>query len=488
VGTIRAYTDGTGLNEKLFACTDDVNNTLWDISVQGAVPPTPQTLPGTPPVTSFVAGQADIPGEWSFVQFNNYAGSYLCTLLQGNGYYYYNTPTGWVQVANGDGVVANTLKLEYEGVTYQIVDLGFIFSWKNRIWLLHKEGGLAWYLPVGQITGVATGLDLGQLLRRGGGLAYATSWTFDSGEGMDDNLVFVSHNGDMVVYEGSDPDTDFQLKGSWFVGRIPVGRRGFGQYAGDILIVTEFGVLSVSDLVSGKLQDMKGQSSVAPRYNPTLARSVSSSITQQYWQLFSYPQEELVLVLAPVIDPITLSELTYCMTHFSQAWSVFAGFPAYCAGRFAGQMIIGSKTGKVYQGLFGYRDGTTVDQVTPGSEIVGTVQTGFSDCGSPTQNKRAQRVKLSGRADGIPGYIAKVNGEYEFTRAAQPTDGYYSSGSLWDVGIWDEAVWLAQSVSFGKWFGVAGVDKKLAVQIRLRGSGYTLLTDYEMTFEEGIGL
>jgi hypothetical protein len=178
------------------------------------------------------------------------------------------------------------------------------------------------------------------------------------------------------------------------------------------------------------------------------------------------------------------------MGHFSKAWSTVSSFPSLCVTVFDGKFMFGSSDGMVYQGFTGFLDGSSYDETIPGSEITGMFQTGFYDLGTPTANKRVQRIRLLGIADGIPGYIASVRSEYDLTLGTTPPDPPAQNivSPLWDVAIWDQAYWQARATTLRKWFGVAGFGKKLAVQMAVRGRGSTLITDYELTFEEGIGL
>lgn len=478
VRTLMPYSNPGGVNNKLFASTSEINSPIYDI-----------TDPNTSPAVAFTpASGAFREGEWSSLNFNTPTTSFLCAVLFGSGYYLYDTTAGWRKVADGSG--AGAIKFEHAGTTYLSSTMLFCFSWKSRLWFLQGSTGLAWYLPVNQVTGTAKAIDLGQFLRHGGGLAYATSWTFDSGNGIDDNLIFVGNNGDMVIYQGTNPDTaaNFQLKGQWYVGRIPVGRRGFCAYGGDVVIITEYGMMSVSELVSGKLASLADENMIGAKYNPSLARYVSDYISNYYWQVVSYPGQEVLFVCSPALEPEFQMDVTFTMSHFSKAWSTHTNIPALCAEVFQGQMYFGTKDGKIALAFSGFHDGASYDGVEQGNEVTGYLQTGFYDMGSSTANKRATRLRLLGRCDGNPGYMAAIKSEYDLENMIQAPGPAANDKPLWDVALWDQATWQSRTSTFKRWFGVSSFGKKLSVQIAIRGLGYTLLTDYEVTFTEGIGL
>jgi hypothetical protein len=321
-------------------------------------------------------------------------------------------------------------------------------------------------------------------------LAYAVDWTYDSGQGIDDRLIFMGNNGDMVIYEGTDPSSaaNWKMVGLWYVGRIPKGRRSFDAYGGDVIIVTEFGVQSISDLVSGRIVSMQGQSSIAPKVNPTIARAVSATIAEKYWQVVNYPTEEAVVLLSPARTQDTSERFSWIMSHFNRSWTTVTVMEPYCAVLYEGQFMFSDRVGKLYQGFFGYDDKASYDGTVEGNEVTGQFQTGFHDYGTPNANKRVQRVRVLGRSDGHPTYLMKLVPEYDLGDLPNPGGASVTIAALWNVAIWDTAMWQSHSATWKKWFGVASFGKRLSLQCAVRGSGYTLVTDYELTFETGIGL
>ncbi len=489
VQTLMYYVSPTGTVDKLFASTAEAASPIYDVTAPITAPPVALFTPG--------AG-AFQPGEWYWVNFTTPGNSFLCIQAEGLGYYQYTASGGWVKILNG--VLAGRVDFTHLGVTYPVEEMSYIFSWKSRLWFLHGTKGLVWYLPVNSVTGVAAALDLGQFMRRGGEWAFGTGWTFDGGEGMDDNLVFVSSNGDMVVYEGDDPDTagQFKLKGTWFIGRVPAGRRGHCQYRGSIIVATEFGILDVAQLVSGKLPT-DADATIGAKFNPSLATYISTTINQKYWQLLSYPGENFVYVVSPAVEAESAISIAFLMDHFTKGWSTITNFPAYCAVVYQGQMYFGTidmvygdvsqyQGGRIAQAFSGYKDDASLTDVAIGAEVTGFFQSGFYDFGSPTKNKRAQRVRMLGVSDGVPGYVIVVKSEYDVSSSITAPPPLSGNQSLWDVALWDQAIWAARATTFKKWFGVAGFGKKLSTAAAIRGSGFTLITDYEVTFEEGIGL
>ena len=477
VRTLMSFNSSVEVNDRLFAAPNVAAGTVYNVTTPN-VAPTVAFIPTTPPTT---------PGEWYSVNYRTPGGNFLCAVSAGAGYFNYSTVAGWVEVASGSGAG----KIEFPaGDTTTTKDFATCFVWKNRLWFIKKDSSVAYYLPVQSITGKVVPFDFGPLLAHGGSLAFGADWTYDGGGGMDDFLIIMGTNGDMLVYQGTDPAaaTTFEVKGVWYAGRLPGGRRGFCQHGGDLLILTEFGVQRVSDYVSGRISDPIGQASLAPKFNPWLARLVTRDIAFNYWFILPYPTEELLYVGSPIVSLTTGTRLNYLMNALTNNWSSTSGLDTLCAVLFQGRFMYGTRDGKVLQGFYGVRDGDNYTSSVFGNEVTAQINTGFYDYGSPTANKTATRVRLCGITQGPFAFFAKIVPEYNIVENQQSPPPNTLSGYSWDVGLWNQATWEELRATFHDWFGVAGFGKKLALQLSFRSQGGTVITDYEVTFKEGIGL
>src|SRR6185295_1809483 len=121
---------------------------------------------------------------------------------------------------------------------------------KNRLWFSQVGTLKAWYLPIQSIAGAAQALDLSSFAPHGGYLMAIGTWTIDAGYGVDDLLAFITSNGDVIVYRGTDPSsaTTWALVGVWWIGS-PIGRRCLIKYNGDLLIICQDGIIPMSSLL-----------------------------------------------------------------------------------------------------------------------------------------------------------------------------------------------------------------------------------------------
>jgi len=477
VRTIIPFVSQSSGNSKLFCSTAEATSKIYDITTANTAP-TVSLTPSTP---------ADTAGEWYYTNYTTPGSGNLCICAAGAGYYNYTVANGWREIPTGTAALQVSFPA---GDTTTTKDFCFCWVWKNRLWFLKRFSSVAYYLPVNQIAGAAQSFDFGAQMEHGGTLDYATGWTYDSGKGIDDGLIIVSSEGDALLYEGTDPASasGFALKGMWYLGRSPYGRRSFCSHGGNVFFMTDYGIATASDMVAGKLHNSGMAGSEGYKINPKLARVVSESINDKYWFLIPFPTEELLILGAPWINSEVGVRQSLVMNSITNAWSTVSEMDMLCAEVFQGQFIYGTRSGDVIRGFSGFQDGVSADSTVPGAEVTGRMMTAFNPLGSSVKNKRALRVKMYGFADSDPSIYVIIRDEYKLTDLLSTPAPVMNLQPAWDVAIWDQSIWNAATGSFRRWIGVSGFGKKLSTQLAVRGSGAVLMTDYEMLYETGIGL
>jgi hypothetical protein len=96
-------------------------------------------------------------------------------------------------------------------------------------------------------------------------------------------------------------------------------------------------------------------------------------------------------------------------------------------------------------------------------------------------------VRILGRSDGTPAINVKVVPEYDLGSSPTTNAPLPQGTDLWDIGRWNQAIWNGGQATLNKWIGVRGFGKRLSLALAVRGLGSTLLSDYEVTYEEGGG-
>jgi hypothetical protein len=356
--------------------------------------------------------------------------------------------------------------------------------WLYRSRLFFVEGGTmrAWYLGVDSVGGAASDLSLAGIFQRGGSLLFGATWSLDSGDGLDDKCVFVSTEGEVAIYEGSDPSdaAAWGLVGRYDVAK-PLGINGSMQAGGDLLIATVDGIVPLSQIIE-KDPAALSLSAVTRPIEPLWNRlTVEAS---EPIELVKWADRGLGLVTLPESDRMLAVNLQ------TGAWGVATGWIANCAETYLGRCYIGRDDGSICA-----IDETGADD---GEPYTVRLCWAFNDLGDPTAYKRAQMVRPSFFAPENPTYQAGIATDYtpDFPTAPTNTEITPSEDFLvWDVGDWDEKLWWSASVedqSFGivaKWRTVTGAGFAMAPTIQITSGQVTKpnieIVRLDIAFETG---
>lgn len=269
-------------------------------------------------------------GYCSFEQYTTIGGTnYLLVADEANGYFYY------------DGTTWTTAPTLTGGAT-DPKTVSFLKVWKHRIWLGIENTGTAVYLGTSAVSGPCTAFQFGNKFSRGGGLKGLYSYTRDGGDGIDDFLVVISNGGDVLLYQGFDPDvaTSFFLQGSWYVGDMPLGSRIAAAFGGDLVILSAYGLLPVSKLVAGK-------SIAAPDFYLTaditrLVRDIMETDRESRgWDVIVHPSDGLIIVNTPKRENYDFIQFVADINR--GAWGVWRGVPMHCAAVFRNKLYFGTE-------------------------------------------------------------------------------------------------------------------------------------------------
>ena len=105
-------------------------------------------------------------------------------------------------------------------------------------------------MPVASVAGTVATFDLASIAQKGGSLQAIGTWTRDGGDGSDDLAVFLTSEGEAIVYAGTNPGSAdaWNLVGVFNIGR-PIGRRCVEKVGADLIVTTENGFLPLSKIL-----------------------------------------------------------------------------------------------------------------------------------------------------------------------------------------------------------------------------------------------
>lgn len=447
---------------ELFACTD---GDIFDV--------TASTDAATSVVT--LSGNANA-GWFSHTQMSNSGGSWLLACSEADGYYTYDGTTWTKRVAGASAGQIN-------GV--DPATLCFVTLFKRRPWFIQKNTTKAWYLPVDSISGTIAAFDFGPLFKHGGHLAYLANWTIDAGEGIDDFLVVVSSSGDVLVYKGTDPASasTFALQGSWYVGQIPVGRRAFTQYGGDLLILSTEGLFPLSYVTRGGAGTLQATNKeYTSKIRGEIGKDLQYSFALQGWQMLLHPSERILLVNVP--DYSASVSRQYAMSTVFNEWGLHEGVPIFCLGSHAGYSFAGTQDGRVLLIFSGQLDNVLYGTST-GSGVSGRIIPAFSTFGAPSLEKHMLMVRCNFLAADTPGIEVNVNVNYNLAQpTATPTYGD-SGNAQWDTAVWDTSKWAGAQRPYSVWASVNGIGFAAAATLNTLTLAGSVMTSIDYMYEVG---
>ncbi len=418
-------------NYKLFAAS---NGNIYDVTNAGVL--------GTPVVT----GQTN--DAWQDVASSTPGGNFLA-LFNGTDKPLLYDGTTWKSIDS-----ASTPALT--GVTSSLLVSGCIF--KNRLWMIERDSLRAWYLPVLSIGGACLSIDFGQIFQRGGYLMAMYTWTLDAGAGSDDHAVFISSEGEVAVYAGTDPSSPstWYLVGVFYLGR-PVGRRCGIKYGGDLLILCEEGVFPLGKGLLSSSIDRRV--AVTDKIQNSISAGINSYRANFGWELCLYPEGYGLILNVPAGNG---ANFQYVQNTLTGAWTKFTGWNATCWRN-------------SFRGLF-FADATTIKKAWNGyvddtNMIVADALQAFQYFGSRAQNKFFTMVRPYIQTSGTPSILYGLNGDFN----PQPAKGAFSytpaSGMVWGNMTWGTMVWGGSVQQLASWHTVAGVYRAAALRLKIQNNG-----------------
>lgn len=452
--------DGSLSVFKLFAATDSA---IYDVTNSTNTPSSVVTLTNNP-----------YDGRFSTVMFANAGGNFMSVCSQNGGYWTYNG-SAWTKT------VAGTAAGQISGPSPD--NLCFVTLFKRRLWFIEKNTSKAWYLPVDQLTGTATLFDFGTLFSHGGGIAFLASWSLDAGAGIDDYFVIGGQNGDVLVYRGTDPNTDFTLVGVWFVGKMPVGRRNFVQYGGDLLVLSETGLNPISYITRGGAGLLRANTAVdyIKKIQPAMAEECSGSLTSYGWDLAMNTKENLLIVNRPQAG-LNLDR-QYALYTPSNGWCEFYNVPIRCMVYAEQVFWFGTSDGKVCR-MEGYVDAVPFGQTT-GQGITGSVSGAYDYFGAVGQYKEFTMARPVFLAKDKPSVSVTMNTDFKDSTNSSVSSYSQIAGSRWDSSTWDVSKWSGDYAVFNDWFTAVGIGYAGSLRIDTVTSADTFLASIDYMWQPG---
>ncbi|MEY4441022.1 MAG: hypothetical protein RL442_22 [Pseudomonadota bacterium] len=452
--SIFGYNAASSANSKLFAAFD---GDIYDVTEN--------------PATVIESNTGSTSDQWWTTQYSTTSGSYLLAVSPGAGYWTYDPTNGWVdRTASCAGLPTNVRT---------------VAVWKERVWFTVEGGSDVYYLDgVNAIQGTAVPFPMGSVLRNGGSVSALLNWTIDSGFSMDDYMAVIGTEGDIGIWVGTDPTSadTFGLKGVWYIGPVPKYGVYFTPFGGDVMILSQQGLIPLSKIVSGQYNEAAANMMPASKIQPALVTSLTTLKDVASWDVMMVPKESILIIKLP---PNVYGQFSqFVMNTITGAWSTFSNMNMICSTLLGGQLYYADNNGQVVKGLFEQFDGADIDGEN-GSAIEGDVQASFNAYNTPAQLKKFQMVRPIFVAPTAPSVKLQLNTQYALNNVtgapafADPTTG------IWDDSNWNQAYFAGNQNTYQAWVGVFGLGYYGSVRMKVKGLPGTIFTSAHVMSEMG---
>jgi hypothetical protein len=351
-----------------------------------------------------------------------------------------------------------------------------------------------YYGAAAAIAGAFTAFPLQGIAKNGGTLVAMATLSGENGDGQDDLAVFITSNGEAIVYAGTDPGsaTTWALVGTWQLPR-PLGapHRCVMDWGGDVLYLCDQGVVPLSAFRGGAdAATVMERAALTRTIAPTWRELANARRSNSGWGMCALSRLGLVVVNTPwsstAAQQIVISEggaVSRWIGINGAVWSEGLG----------GRVFVGDATATGRVLLYGE------DTSDNGSGIRSEAMTAFNPLRSFGRVKRALQVQpvlrdaagMSLSLDAVPDWSmptaqADALGAAQ-TAPALPT--YIGGGSIgvFDVGLFDVALFGgAEGGAIMPQYGLVGVGQAFGLRVRMTsGNGRPAWLGSNIVFEPG---
>jgi len=400
VETLAVYNQMSGTN-KLFAASD---TDVYDVSSSGAASAQSVTI---------------TDGKCQHLNFGDGTNNWLILVNGVDSPLYYNGST-WTSIT---GVSSPALT----GLT--TTSIIHVNEYKGRLFFIEKASLSFWYLSAGAAGGALTEFDLSSFCTRGGYLMWMATWSFDSGDGPDDAAVFMTSEGEVLVYRGTDPS----VAANWVIAGVyriakPIGRRSYIKYEGDLIVVTEAGIYPLSIA----LQSQDSRSALTDKINNAFNDEAQSYSSKFGWDITYLPLKTALIFNIPHIEGG--EHFQFVMNTITGAWCKFDSWDGECFAEFNGELYFGAST-VVQKAWTGTNDN--------GDEIIAIGKTAFNYFGNTSQQKRFTLYRPLLRVNGGISFLTGFDIDFSDNPITGTSSYSVFSGATWGAANWDETYWAA---------------------------------------------
>lgn len=314
----------------------------------------------------------------------------------------------------------------YTGPTLSNVVGGCVF--KNRVWVFEKDTQEAWYSALGGVTGAMTVFALNEVQAFSGNIIAMNSVSTSGGTGPEDYLVIVFSTGQVVVYQGSDPGSDFQIVGVYNIAK-PLGYRCMAKIGTDLVVITTQGYVPLTSVIKADLVN-EAHIALSDKICGAAIDAARSYGSNSGWEVMFYPRGNMILVNVPVTATQSQQHVQNAM---NKAWCRFKGINARTFCVFNDKLYFGGADGTVYLADYGNSDN--------GNPIEAVGWQAFTYLKAKAFKKRITAVKVSLRTNGNINVNVGMNMDFNTSSSTSTVSIGGDNLPRWGVARWGVDRW-----------------------------------------------
>jgi hypothetical protein len=356
--------------------------------------------------------------------------------------------------------------------------LAHVNNFRGRLYLVEKDTSNVYYTSDGGIAGALTQAAMGKLFARGGNVLFTTTWSGETGKGIDDLLLVASSNGELLAFSGAFPgDSAWTLVGRFNLGDF-LSRNAYFKVGGDTYLLTQSGLYPFSKIFG--LGDGANYlvANLADKITPTWTASATNFIGDWRWTGIEVPSEDWFIINVPISSSRVDQ---FVMHNKTGAWARFAGWNAYSWAKLGNFLYYGGVNGlgNIWEANNGYDD--------DGEAIKWKIQTAFNSLGDPSLHKRFLEVNPVFTSSGVSQVTlgSSVNSDLvNVTKYQIPVDA--DPGFIYGVSVYGVDAFGNASTVFDNNYGLVGSG--FNISMLMEGSTNSLefaLTSFRCMYTAG---
>jgi hypothetical protein len=272
---------------------------------------------------------------------------------------------------------------------------------------------------------------------------------------MDDAAVFITSEGEVAVYSGTDPASasTWSLIGVFRMGK-PLGRRCMIKAGSDLIVMTQDGFVPLSRVLSMDRAQTK-LIALSDQISKPVNDAVRDYKANFGWQPVVYPKGTYVLFNVPVSS----ASQQYVFNSITGAPCKFTGQDALCWGLLNDDLYFGGKDGVVYMADTGTDDN--------GSNIAADCVQAFSYFKSPAERKMFKMVECIFESAGDPKAAIDWNVDFNVANPTSNAAETPTNAAIWGISKWGIGTWGSDGQIYKGWRKVRGIGRAGSVRVRV---------------------